>query len=507
MKLKFRHQVFLTFLLYSIAIVVSMLVVAGYFADRNLRDYLDRTEAARLGELAEALGREYQAAGGWGPVLDKWRPWLDGMGTGRLAGERDAMKLPSQLSVLLGAPGGRGHHPRDRSSMDAGHPPPPPPPPPGIIPPAPRAFEPHLSLLDPEKRLLAGSEPLPPESFRLEPVTADGQVVGWLGIERHAPKRHPLDAQFLVHQSRTFYSVGGIALLLAALVTFALSRHLLAPLKELASGTRALMHRRFETRIPVRTEDEFGQLASDFNNMARALGRYEQMRRQWIADISHELRTPLAILRGEIEAMQDGVREITPEALDSLHFEVLHVGRIVDDLHDLSLIESGSIESEHVLLNPLDVLEETVKSFHTRFAHQEISIEMNGAEPLEIVADPDRLKQLFSNLMENTLRYANAPGVLKIRHEKMPDRFLLHIEDSGPGVPEESLSRLFDRLYRVDKARSRAKGGSGLGLAISKGIVESFGGSIEASNAPSGGLRITITFPLATEKRRGEASL
>lgn len=504
MKLKFRHQVFLTFLLYSIAIVVSMLVVAGYFADRNLRDYLDRTEAAKLGELAEALSREYLAAGGWGPVLDKWRPWLDGMGTGRLAAERDAMKLPPQLFALLGVPGRGRHHLRDRSPMDAERPPPPPP---GIIPPAPRASEPRLTLLDSEKRLLAGSEPLPPESFRLEPVTADGQVVGWVGIERHAPIRHPLEVQFLVHQSRTFYSVGGIALLLAALVTFALSRHLLAPLKELASGTRALMHRRFETRIPVRTEDEFGQLASDFNNMARALGRYEQMRRQWIADISHELRTPLAILRGEIEAMQDGVREITPEALDSLHFEVLHVGRIVDDLHDLSLIESGSIESEHVLLNPLDVLEETVRSFHTRFAHREISIEMNGTEPLEIVADPDRLKQLFSNLLENTLRYANAPGVLKIRHEKMPDRLLLHIEDSGPGVPEESLTRLFDRLYRVDKARSRAKGGSGLGLAISKGIVESFGGSIEASNAPSGGLGIIITFPLATEKRRGEASL
>jgi len=116
-----------------------------------------------------------------------------------------------------------------------------------------------------------------------------------------------------------------------------------------------------------------------------------------------------------------------------------------------------------------------------------------------IKGDADRLKQLFSNLLENTLRYAEAPGVLKIFPEFNPGQLFLHFEDSGPGVPKEALERLFDRLYRVDKARSRAQGGSGLGLAICKTIMEYLGGRIEASPAPTGGLRITLVFPVLSD--------
>jgi two-component system sensor histidine kinase BaeS len=322
--------------------------------------------------------------------------------------------------------------------------------------------------------------------------------VGWLGLRKHQRPLHPLDVEFLRNQSQTFYSLGGVALLLAVLVTFALSRHLLAPVRELAAATQALTSRRFETRLPIRTQDEFGQLAGDFNNMAQALERYEQLRRQWLADISHELRTPLAVLRGEIEAMQDGVREITPKALESLHFEVMHVGRIVQDLYDLSLIESRTFDAELTAVNPLEVLEETLRSYQTRFQQWGIRIEENGAgtRPVTIKADCGRLRQLFSNLLENTLRYAQAPGVLKISHDLTPGQFFLYFEDSGPGVPEEALERLFDRLYRVDKARSRAQGGSGLGLAICKGLMECFGGQIAASHAATGGLRISMAFPV-----------
>jgi two-component system, OmpR family, sensor histidine kinase BaeS len=357
---------------------------------------------------------------------------------------------------------------------------------------------PRLCLFDAEKRPLTCDEVSSLDGYRMKPVLVDAQIVGWLGTRKLERLTHPRDLEFIRHQSQTFYWMGAVALLLAVLVTCILSRQLLAPVKELAEGTRDLTSRRFDTRIKVRSRDEFGQLAADFNEMAQALERYEQMRRQWLADISHELRTPLAILRCEIEAMQDGVKEVTEEALDSLHFEVLHVSRIVHDLHDLSLIESRTSDAEQTVVNPLEVLEETLRSFHTRFEHQGIRIEANaeGTNQATIMADPDRLKQLFANLLENTLRYAQTPGVLKISSELTPDRLILHFEDTGPGVPEESLGRLFDRLYRVDEARSRAQGGTGLGLAICKSIVESFGGQITASNAYSGGLRITIDFPV-----------
>ncbi|MHB9075036.1 MAG: ATP-binding protein [Desulfobaccales bacterium] len=359
-------------------------------------------------------------------------------------------------------------------------------------------MEPHIVLFDAEKKPLSATEPIAPDRYQLKPILVDGQVVGWLGMRKHERLTNPLEVEFLRHQSQTFYAIGGVALLLAVFVTIVLSRHLLTPVKALAEGTRAVTSRRFDTRLEVRTHDEFGQLATDFNDMAQALERYEQMRQQWMADISHELRTPLAILRGEIEAMQDGVREITPEALESLHFEVLHVSRIVHDLHDLAQIESQAFRPELAMVNPLEVLDETLRSFFPRFEPRGIRVEVHGGdlEQVTIMADADRLKQLFSNVLENALRYVSTPGVLKIFSELKAGRLLISFEDSGPGVPEESLKRLFDRLYRVDTARSRAQGGSGLGLAICKSIVEGFGGEIEASQAPGGGLRITVALPV-----------
>jgi two-component system sensor histidine kinase BaeS len=485
-KLRFKHKVFLIFLLNSLVIVICMILIGSYFAYRNFEEYVTKVEKARLDEFSDVLSRKYRESGGWPPVLDDLGQWLEAMAM--VSGQRPGTVIPHNRIFLPPPPEPAGNPP------SFGEPPPPPPGPP----PPPSAGVPRIALFDAEKRPLTGGDAgLSPDEYWTKAVTVDDQVVGWLGIRKPRGPSHPLDVEFLRRQSQTLFSIGAIALFLALLVTFILTRHILGPVNELAEGARALTSRRFETRIKVRSRDELGQLAADFNNMAQALERYEQMRRQWIADISHELRTPLAVLRGEIEAMQDGVREITPEALDSLSFEVLHVGRIVHDLHDLSLIESQAFDAERTAVDPLEVLEDVLKFFHTRFEQRGISIdaEERNRELLTVMADAGRLRQLYANLLENTLRYANAPGVLKISREVKSGVLTLHFEDSGPGVPAEALGRLFDRLYRVDKARSRAKGGSGLGLAICRSIVESFGGRIEAINAPSGGLRITIDFP------------
>jgi two-component system sensor histidine kinase BaeS len=474
MTLKFRHKVFLTLLLYGMMIVSCILLLGRYYASRNFEDYIDKVEAERLNDLAEVLSQEYRQSQSWVSVLADQGRWFGMMRLGP------------------GPPPG----------PPLGPPPGPPPafhnlPPPGPPPPGP----PHLSLFDAEKRPLIGKEPDAAAGYKLKAILVDGQVVGWLGLQR--PERallRPRDVEFLRAQSQMFYTIGGVALLLALLVTLALSQHLLAPVRELAQATRALTSRHFDIRLKIRTQDEFGQLAADFNNMAQALELYEQLQRQWLADISHELRTPLAVLRGEIEALQDGVREVTPEGLESLHFEVMHFGRIVQQLHDLSLLESRPCEVELTPVKPLEVLAETLRSFQTRFEQGGIGVEfaVGKLEQVVIRAEADRLKQLFANLLENTLRYVQAPGMLKIIPKLTAGQLVLHFDDSGPGVPEASLQYLFDRLYRVDKARSRAQGGSGLGLAICKGIAGRFGGRIEASQAPSGGLRITLVFPVLT---------
>lgn len=501
MQLKFRHKVFLVLLLNSMLLVVCLLLIARYFASRNFEAYVNKVEMARLNEQAAILGQAYRESRSWPAVLNDLGHWLAISRTvpGPPPGVGGGGRPPHPPPPLLPDPRMARNTERGKSPPFDGPPASPPihalsPP----APPPPHGRPPDLALFDAGKRPLLGTEAYSAEDYRLKSILVDGRVAGWLGVRRRERPTHPLDVEFLKAQSQTFFAIGGVALLLAVLVTSFLSRQILAPVRELAQATRALTSRRFDTRIEVRSKDEFGQLATDFNNLAQALERYEQMRRQWMADISHELRTPLAILRGEIEAMQDRVRSITPEALESLHFEVLHVGRIVDDLHDLSLIESPPFQAELTALNPLEVLIETLKSFASRFEQREIRLEFDGGDlpQAAIRADADRLRQLFANLLENALRYVQAPGVLKIFSELKADRLFLSFEDSGPGVPEESLARLFDRLYRVDTARSRAQGGSGLGLAICRSIVESFDGEIAASRAPEGGLRITMAFPV-----------
>jgi len=233
--------------------------------------------------------------------------------------------------------------------------------------------------------------------------------------------------------------------------------------------------------------------------MAQTLEQYERLRQQWISDIAHELRTPLSILSGEVEALQDGVRDVNPYTLGSLRSEARHLSKIVNDLHELSLADAGVLSIKKEPLDPMPVLKETLSHFQTRFEENQITVENRAGNdaPVTVTGDADRLQQLFSNVLENTLRYADSPGTLRIWQERTENRLALFIEDSGPGVPAEALERLFDRLYRVDKSRSRTQGGSGLGLSICKSIVTALGGEIRAVNAASGGLRIEIELPIA----------
>jgi two-component system sensor histidine kinase BaeS len=265
----------------------------------------------------------------------------------------------------------------------------------------------------------------------------------------------------------------------------------------LTRGTRELAERHFEARITPSTRDELGQLAANFNRMAETLENYETMRRQWLTDISHELRTPLAVLRGELEALEDGVRPATRENLASLHAEILRLGKLVEDLHLLSLADSDRLTFHHQQVAPADILETVATSQGPRFERIGLAVEMGleAIEGIRIEADADRLAQVFTNICDNVCKYVPSPGRLKISGTLAGPFLKLFFEDSGPGVPPAALPRLFDRLYRVDPSRSRDSGGSGLGLSICRQIVEHHGGRIWAEKSSLGGLAIGIELP------------
>lgn len=483
MKTKLFYKIFATFLLTSFMIVALMVGFMRFYVSRNFTDYVNNAALERLADLKDELADIYRQHREWRPLQDNRPRWEEILRSGISHSDFSARRRSSESSDFKRREGSRTVREkslpasRDRLSR----------------------FVRGLALFDVQKQIVVGSRAgLTAENFTLSEISVDGQTVGWLGLYKREHLSNPLVVAFLKQQSRALYLIGGPILLLAAIVAFLLSRHFLAPIRQLTAGTRALSARQFDTRIEVQSQDELGLLAHDFNMMAQTLAKYEQMRQQWISDISHELRTPLSVLRGELEAIQDGVREMNRETLNSLHAEVLHVGKIVNDLHELSLADTGALSFKKEPIDPLHVLADTLRAFQARFERQTIDLQEDlvSEAPVLILGDADRLTQLFSNLLENTLRYADSPGTLKVWHRLSSNRITLAFEDSGPGVPPASLARLFDRLYRVDKSRSRALGGSGLGLSICKSIVDTLGGQITAANAPSGGLRIEIGLPL-----------
>lgn len=363
--------------------------------------------------------------------------------------------------------------------------------------PHPPLIEQRLTLFDAHQQVVAGDARSTRDHI-LRPIVVDGKTVGWLGLKVRRALTNPLEQTFRRRQAWTFFIVGCAVLLLSAAVSYLSARHILQPVARLTQGAHALASRKFDTRIEVHTADELGQLADDFNRMAQTLEHYERLRQQWISDISHELRTPLAILRGEIEAIQDGVREMSGSNLASLHAEVLHLEKLVNDLHALSLADTGVLSSAQAPVDVLAVLQESVDLFAPRFADAAIALALDPdpTQPIIMTGDADRLAQVFANLLENSLRYTRSPGKLRIWWKLIGPRIHLNFEDTTPGVPEEALAKVFDRLYRVDRSRARASGGSGLGLAISKGIVEAFGGEIRAAHSTLGGLRIEIVLPV-----------
>lgn len=238
------------------------------------------------------------------------------------------------------------------------------------------------------------------------------------------------------------------------------------------------------------------QLARDFNQLAQALDNNERARRDFMADVSHELRTPLAVLRAELEALQDGIRPMTRESLTSLHQEVGQLGKLIEDLYDLSLTDVGALAYRRAPIDLSVVLQSTLAGMHTRIAAAGLTLQAHGiTAPLHVDGDERRLQQLLSNLLENALRYTDAGGQLRVQCARRAHLVEIVIEDSAPGVPADKLDRLFERFYRVEGSRNRASGGSGLGLAICRNIVGAHDGEIHATASPLGGLRVTLRLP------------
>ena len=319
--------------------------------------------------------------------------------------------------------------------------------------------------------------------------------------EYRARADNPEAAQeFLRSQMRTSAFIGTIALALSTLTAAALSSHLRRPISRLLRGTEKLAGGDYQTRIQVAGGDELGQLAQRFNHLAQTLERGNESRKQWIADVSHELRTPLAVLRAEVESLQDGVRPANAEAFDLLHGQVMTLTALTEDLFQLARADLGQLNYKMGQVELWKLLRDASEPFQSRYARAglELCIVHESARlQAQVWGDPDRLRQLLSNLLENSLRYTEAPGRVELRCQDTGTHWRIRLDDSAPAVPEEMREKLFDRFFRVESSRSKKLGGAGLGLSICSAIAQAHSGQLQAGPSPLGGLRIDLTLPMA----------
>lgn len=354
----------------------------------------------------------------------------------------------------------------------------------------------RLALLDADRRLVAGFV-IAGARTEERPVVVAGRTVGWLSLAQFESVAAAGASRFETAQRHALTVIGLAAVVLAAAIAWWLARTLLRPVREVAEATHRLAGGDYALRVPVAARDEVGRLAEDFNHLAATLQRNERMRRDFMADLSHELRTPLGVLNGELEAIEDGMRPFDAQSLASLQGEVAMLSKLVSDLYDLSLADVGALTYRKHDVDLRDILSAAAEQYRERLADAGIALEMAlPAAPVTLFADAVRLRQLFGNLFENSCRYTDRGGVLRIAVDDA-EPLRVTVDDSAPAVPPERLPHLFERFYRVDSSRSRASGGAGLGLAICRNIAEAHGGAIDAAPSPLGGLRLVVHLPRA----------
>ncbi|GIE86195.1 sensor histidine kinase [Actinoplanes regularis] len=290
------------------------------------------------------------------------------------------------------------------------------------------------------------------------------------------------------------FGVAGL-LVVAALGTAWIARRVSRPVRALTGASLRLAAGQLDVRVKTPGRDEFALLSSSFNAMAEAVQRSEERQRRLVADVAHELRTPLSNLRGYLEGLADGVIEPSPELFASLHEETLLQRRIIDDLQYLALAEAGDLAYHPEPLDLAELAATAVTAHRAVAANAGLELIVEAPGPVQVHADPGRIRQVLGNLLSNAIRYTDAGGRVEVGVTRDPLIAILTVRDSGVGMTEAEVSRVFDRFWRADPARQRATGGSGLGLTIARRIVDDHGGSIVATSEPGLGTTFTVRLP------------
>lgn len=471
--MRIQNKLFLSLLLTSITAVVILVLLIQWSVGRGMVDYLNKRDVEKLQPLVTDLATRYGENRNW--------QWLQ---------SKPAIFKQMLFENLLLRRHGEHCDRDDENCHDVS---PPDLPPQMLHMPSGR---PDIIILDQSGITVVAIKAHAKNRIRI-PIEWQNKTVGWVSIPHHKNISEGFELLFIEQQRKAFLLMSLIVIALAAIIAFPLARHFVRPIEQLTQGANQLTQGKYAIQLPTNRNDELGQLTRDFNELAKTLEQNESSRKRWLADISHELRTPLAILRGEIEAMLDGVRAISREGIHSMKEEVDHLNKLVNDLYELTKADIGGLSYRKADIDLAELLQAKINAYDPVFHEHKLTVNVNTpSAPVTLWADSTRINQLLDNLFTNAYRYTNEGGQINVSLQADKQHVTLIIGDSNPGVPDEALTQLFDHLYRSEQSRNREHGGSGLGLAICKRIVEGHGGTITADHSPLGGVAIHVQFPV-----------
>ncbi len=484
MKLKLIHKLLIAMFACAALVLLLNTLVTRASIGRGFVDFLQQQERGQVELVVPALETWYAGHGSWDKLAGNPREFY-GLVFNALLQDSDArLEFGPQRSNQQP----RGRHGPGFPGPNGG---------PGPL--GRNGLPQRIFLLEADYTPVIGE--VPPDNARgkLLAIKVNGSIAGWLGFAMIRGIELPAEEAFIT-QLRNNLLIGlGLGLAVAALLAWLLARHLSRPVNQVAEGIRSLAAGDYNKRLQTRGSDEIARLGEDVNRLSSVLSDHESTRKRWMSDMAHELRTPLAIISGELEAMSDGVRPLDKEQLDSVRNEVSHLSALVNDLHSLTLTDSGALAYKMQAVDLDELVQLTVDSYRGQAAAKGLEISYSGPDSaLRLQGDEQRLRQLLRNLLDNSVRYTDTGGKISVMLRKDRRQARFSIGDSAPGASVDECERLFERLYRLEGSRNRNSGGSGLGLAICRNIVEAHGGEISAQPGPDGGLLITATLPLDT---------
>jgi signal transduction histidine kinase len=436
-------------LLVAFTLVILVAIGAVYFfvsqtTGGEIHRYWERGEGARLRNVGRELSRYYRERGSWEgiqPLVEQW---------GTLYGRR---------IIVTGASG--------------------------------------VVVADSQEELL-GEQYHPETPGRPLSRPWEESIPGTLYISPRPSADFPSPVRLSQAINRFLLWGALLAVAIALLFTFFLSRRISAPVKALTVTAKRLGQGDFSQRVEAQGKGEVGELAQAFNSMASDLERTERLRRNMTADVAHELRTPLSNVRGYLEAIHDGVVEPDATTLHSLYEEVSLLSQLVDDLQELALAEAGELRVVCQAEDISELIDRAVAPVRTQAVAKEVSVSVDLPDKLPSVnIDSHRVGQVLRNLLENAVAHTASGDAITVTAQQKDNYLEVAVTDTGEGIPAEDLPNIFERFYRVDKSRTRATGGTGLGLTIAKRLIEAHGGKIEAQSELGKGSCFAFTVPLS----------